>query len=402
MEKPHGRNVTFLAMVEAFWGLGMNVVSVGTVIPVFLERLGASNAVIGMLPSLSALGAGLPMLVSSFLTHRSRSMKGWVLGLHLVAPLPYAAIGAGLLLKTGSPVAIVLACWGVYYGFLGLLWPMWLDYMARILDPSRRGRAFGVIFLIQTLSGVGGVSLAAWLLRSDTGVTTYALLFWIAWAAAVAGSLFFLGTRERAAAEAPPAFSLRQHLGRLLDMLRAARWLQVYTLARCLVRGSYPLIINFYAAYAVAHRGATVPEAAMYGAAALGCQALAGLLLGYLGDRTGHRLPVLVGQGALVLSAVLVLLPLPRAALFAVAALMGVYLATEFTCQNNWLMDLSPAGERQSVLSLVGFLITPAAVLAPLAGGILMDKVGFPAVAGAVGGVLILTIIFERAFLPAR
>lgn len=172
--------------------------------------------------------------------------------------------------------------------------------------------------------------------------------------------------------------------------------------ARCLIRGTYPLIINFYAAYAVAQKGATVAEAALFGAAGLLCQAASGLLLGFLGDRTGHRLPTLIGQCALILACVLVLLPLPVAAFFAVAALTGVYLSTEFSSQLNWLMDLSPSKDRQSVLSLVGFLLTPSAVLTPLAGGFLMDIVGFPAVAGAVGILFLLAMAIELALIPVR
>jgi MFS family permease len=402
MMQRHGRNTAFLAMVEAFWGLGMNVVSVGTVIPVFLERLGASNAVIALLPSLSALGAGIPMLASSFLTRRSRRMKRWVLGLHLVAPLPLGVIAAGLHAGVHSPILLVLVCWGVYYGLLGLLFPMWMDYMARILDPARRGRAIGFVFLVQTLSGVSGVSLAAWLLKGDSGTSTYSLLFALSWAAGVGGSLFFLGTREDVSDRVPERLTARQHLGKLLGMVLKSRPLLGYTAARCLVRGTYPLLVNFYAAHAVAKRGVSVSEAALYGAAALVCQAGASWGLGYLGDRTGHRLPVLLGQGALLAGCVLVLLPLPAAALFAVAALTGVYMGTEYTSQNNWIMDLAPAGERQSAISVVGFLMTPAAVLVPLVGGGLMDRLGFPAVCGGVALVVLGVMTLERTFVPPK
>jgi len=402
MEKQHGRNTVFLALVESLWGVGMNVVSVGTVIPVFLLKLGATNAVIALLPSLSALGAGSATLFASYLTHRSQGIKGWVLGMHLLAPVPLAVISAGLFWKAASPVALVLSCWGIYYAFLGLLFPMWLDYMARILDPTRRGRAFGVILLVQTLAGAAGVSVAAWLLKLGTGLTVYALLFALSWLASTVGSLFFLGTREALPDEPPDAQSLMQHLGDVLALIRSSRWLQFFVGARCLLRGTYPLIINFYAAYAVAHRGATVAEAALYGAAALIAQAGSGFLLGILGDRSGHRLPTLIGQGALVLACALVLLSLKGPAFFAVAALTGVYLASEFSSQLNWLMDLSPAPNRQAVLSLTGFLLTPAAVLVPLAGGFLMDTIGFPVVAGAVAAIVLVAMAVELAAVPGR
>ena len=56
----HTRNTAYLGSVEAFWGLGMNLLSMGTVLPVFLQERGASNALIAFLPAMSALGAGWP------------------------------------------------------------------------------------------------------------------------------------------------------------------------------------------------------------------------------------------------------------------------------------------------------------------------------------------------------
>ena len=185
---------------------------------------------------------------------------------------------------------------------------------------------------------------------------------------------------------------MRAHLGDLAGLWRRLPWMRRYMLARWLVRGSYPLLIHFYAVYAVTKKGVGPAEAALYGTAALACQALVGVFAGWLGDHLGHKTSVLLGQGILILACVVAVLPVPAWAFFVVAGLTGAFLATEYTSHAAWLMDLATPKERQAVMALVGFLITPASVLAPLAGGWIMDATGFRPVVCAVA--LIVAVAF--------
>ncbi|HKQ18468.1 MAG TPA: hypothetical protein VJW75_01855, partial [Candidatus Eisenbacteria bacterium] len=46
----HWMNVGWLLTVETFWGVGLALISIVAILPVFLTHLGASNATIGALP----------------------------------------------------------------------------------------------------------------------------------------------------------------------------------------------------------------------------------------------------------------------------------------------------------------------------------------------------------------
>lgn len=398
---PHRRNTLFLSLVEAFWGVGLSVISVGTVLPVYLLGAGASNWVIALLPALGALGAGVTQGFSGWLVRRSSHIKGWVLVLHVLSPAPLVMAGLWLLLGRGGGVVAVLLGWGAFYGFLGVLFPLWLDYMARILDPARRGRAFGAIFFVQTTAGVGGAAFASAVLGRSTADGAYALLFFAAAGAMAGGSLLFAGTRgETAPPGPPPASSSSQHFKDFFGLWREAPWLRSYMAARWLTRGTYPLVVNFYAARAVVDLGATPSQAALLGVAALGSQAVAGIAAGHLGDHLGHRAAVLLGQAGLVVASLLLLLPLPLWAYFGVAALTGAYLATEYTSHSNWVMELAGPSRRQGALALVGLLLTPAAVAVPLLGGWLMDGVGFRPVAAGVAAILLVAMAVGWRCVP--
>lgn len=384
MGTSHARNTAYLSTVEVFWGLGMNLLSMGTVLPVFLQERGASNTIIALLPALTALGAGLPQAFSSFVGGNRPRLRPLVLWLHVSASLPLFLAGGLLLGAHLPPVPTVLACWALFYAFIGLLIPLWMDYMARIMDPARRGSAVGLVFLAQTLAGVVGVSLAATLLRGGTSDGRYGVLFLAAGAAVAGGSLAFAGTREVETGPGGERPSVRRHLKDFAGLWRRLPWMRRYMVVRWMVRGCYPLLIHFYAVFAVAEKGVRPAEAALYGTAALACQASVGAVVGFLGDRIGHRACVLSGQGLLVAACILAVLPVPAWAFFVVAGLTGAFLATEYASQSAWLMDLATPAERQAQMAFVGFLLTPAAVLAPLAGGRIMDAVGFRPVVGAV------------------
>ena len=267
----HNRNTAYFGLVEIFWGLGMNLLSMGTVLPVFLQERGASNGVIAFLPALSALGAGLTQAFSPLLVGRRWSLKGMVLWMHVLCPIPVALIGVGLLWGRLPVVPAVLILWGVFYACIGLLYPLWMDYMARSLDPARRGRAFGTIFLAQTLAGGLGVTAAAALLKGGTSDGRYALLFFAGAVTMAGGSLFFVGTVggiEDGGARTP---TVRGHFQEFWNLWRTSPWLKAYMVQRWLVRGTYPLLIHFYAVFAVTKKGVSPATAALYGAAALGC-----------------------------------------------------------------------------------------------------------------------------------
>jgi len=112
---PHVRNTLFLSLVEAFWGFGFNMVSISTVLPVFLEEQGARKWVIAFLPALAHLFAGLGQPVSGYLTRGRKSILGWMLALHFISPIPLGCIALCLTYGIGPTVPTVLIGWAVFW-----------------------------------------------------------------------------------------------------------------------------------------------------------------------------------------------------------------------------------------------------------------------------------------------
>ena len=69
------RNVLIAPGVDFFWGFSMALTAIGPILAVFLQRLGASNLLIGMAPAAFLVGLTLLQLPAAHLTQRLRRKK---------------------------------------------------------------------------------------------------------------------------------------------------------------------------------------------------------------------------------------------------------------------------------------------------------------------------------------
>ena len=123
------------------------------------------------------------------------------------------------------------------------------------------------------------------------------------------------------------------------------------------------------------------------------------VVLGWVADRVGHRLVLIIGAAAMV-GANLLALTAPTLEVFgAVFALVGVNQAAASVSGLSVLLEFAPAlDERPTYVGLGNTAMAPLGFAGPLAAGLLVDGVGFAALFGTAG-VLGLT---AAALLVAR
>jgi MFS family permease len=160
---------------------------------------------------------------------------------------------------------------------------------------------------------------------------------------------------------------------------------------------------GFYAVYALRTFGAPAWQVGVFTASMLSGQVAGNVVLGWLGDRAGHRLTLTVGVAATVVANVVALAAPSLGAFNAVFALAGVYHAATNVSSHNILLELAPTPEeRPTYVGLGNTSSSPIAFAAPLAAGVLVDRLGFPAVFAIASGfgVLALTLLTLRVREP--
>ena len=410
MRPPHLRhNVVALGADYGLFLVAMSFASPATILPAFAASLGASNVVIGAIPAVMTLGWFLPPLFAAAHTESLERKLPFVLRYTLGERVPFAVLAAAAMWLApawpGLTLALLLGMLIVVAGVGGALTPAWMDIVGRAVPVTMRGRFFALTALAAAAAGLAGSALTTEILARVRTPVSYALCFLCA-TVCMFGSLAALAVvREPPATAPPPARpALRSYLQRVPALLRDDRNLRWFLIVRWFsITGS--MAAAFYAVYALRAWQAPVAALGVFTALML-TGSMAGLLaLGWIADRAGYRVVVMTGIAA-TLAANLVALAAPSLTAFgAVFVLAGLQEAAFRIAYPTVLLEFAPRAEAQPLyIGVGGTAITPIAFAAPIAAGLLVDRVGFTAMfaTATVASVLALATLTLRVREPRR
>jgi MFS family permease len=264
----------------------------------------------------------------------------------------------------------------------GVVATPWQELMAKIIPVTHRGRFFGLAHFAGQLLGVGGASVATYLLAALPYPQNFVWCFGVG-AVFIWLSFFFLFFTKEPALPTPPQTSRlnRAYGQRLLAILRQNGNFRAYLLSRWFSYGG-GMAAGFLAVYAVERfklddAVAAVFTGILYAAGVVGYAAW-----GPIGDRIGHK-RVMEFAALLWLSALAVAF-LSSAAwgFYAVFALMGFSNSAGVLSDLNLAMEFGPEAERPTYIGLTRTVTGPALLIAPVLGGWLAQSWSYPALFG--------------------
>jgi MFS family permease len=375
-------NLRLNVVVELFWGFATSIISTSTILPVFLATLGASKAVIALVPGVQLAGYALLQLPSAYFTCRLRRRTRPMILVHL--PICAAWLAAALVargLAASQPAlarTLFLACMGVSSLVSGIGIPMWADYLNRQTPAARRGRFFGWAFSAGSLAGIGGGFAAREMLASLRFPDNFALCFYVAACAMLIGLLPYLLVRE---ADVPPAqfgcpSDFARHVrealahGKRLRRLVAARWI--------LEAGM--MASAFYAVRALAVCGLPDSAAGTFTVILAGTGAVAMAGIGHLGEKVGFPVVMLLGGLSAGLATTVALTGQTAGHFYALFVLMGLAASCDWLSAMNLVIEFSPHLDKTLYQAMYNSLLVPARIGYPLLAGALAEHFGIPAV----------------------
>lgn len=387
-------NFTVNLIEMAFFGLGLNMISQSTILPLLIRSLTPSTIAVGLLSSIFSLGFLLPQLLTAAYAEGLRRKKKFVVFYSgLGERVPYLLIGVVVWLFAVKAPALTLAA--IYLLILiaattaGLLTPAWLDLIAKVIPAERRGRFFGLGGGSSSLMGVAGAGLSGWFLSRWPYPQNFALCFL---AAGVCLAVSFGGialTREPDSETVKEHGSLKEYFQKLPAILRRDRNYQVFLAGRALV-GLGGMAAGFFIIYGAERFGVSGESVGGLTAVLVGSQAVFNLAWGLLADRRGHKI-VLVWSALIMGAAALTAIAAHAAALiWLVFALVGVSAAGDNVSGFNILLEFCPDDERPTYVGLTNTLLAPFRALAPLAGGALAAWLGYQAMFAFAAGFALL------------
>jgi MFS family permease len=331
-------------------------------------------------PAIHSAGWLFPQLFTANYTARLRRFKRTVLlsTIHERIPFLGFALVALLLPRIGVQAGLIITFFFLTWQGLGggFTANPWTSMISKIIPPDARGTFFGtqaaIANLLISVSAIG----AGYLLNLYQSPFDFTICFLIA-------CLFFTyswfalsltrepADHEKVIEESPLPFW--HGAGRILKRDRNFNWfLSARFLSQFATMG-----FAFYIVYALRRFHMDAVTAGYLTATLTIAQTIANAGMGWLGDRVGHRLMVIIGAGTATLSSLLAWLAPSLAWFFPIFVLTGFSNVSIWTNGMTMTVDFSGEEERPFYIGLAQTLTAPATIIAPLIGGRIADTQGF-------------------------
>jgi hypothetical protein len=376
-----------------FFGIGLTFVSTTTILPAFAAALTDNKILIG---ATSAIWTGGWLLPQIFAAHwlSDKARKWPVMFWGMLIGRPILIVFVAWLLVTGPrfpTLSLIFFFFTITYFVMtdAVVALAWFDMMGKALAPEIRGRMIGAGQVVTGLAALGAGALIQFALgaQGPTFPYNFALILGMA---AVCFTLSEISCAlivepPEAVAEVRPPIS--EYLPELARLLRDDPSFGRVTGVR-LLSGLGALASTFYVLYATEVLSLPPASIGLFAGAATVGTALAGIGLGFVADRVGtHRviqittwcqfsvpvLALLVHLGVFGSTAGLVF-PL-------LYVLMGIFDGSVLLGFLNYVLEISPAGQRPTYMGLTNTL-SGLLVLAPLAGGWILEHASYPLLFG--------------------
>jgi MFS family permease len=392
-------NITVNLFDGAFFGLGWGFGSVGTIVTLFVSRLTHSAILIGLIPAIHAVGWQLPQLFMANSVARLRRYKPMVMLMTIHERLPYLGLALVALFMTilGKQATLILT-------FIMLIWQglgagftanAWQSMIAKIIPSDWRGTFFGTQAALANVLMSASAIAAGFILEKVHDPLNFTTCFLLAVVGMVISYIFMGSTREPMDYEkAIPERQSSPWKGGL-ELLRQDRNFSAFLLVRML--GQFATMgFAFYIVYGLTRFAMSDLTAGLMTAAVTITQTLANALMGWLGDRLGHRAMLIAGSVAITLSSLLAWGAPSLNWMYLVFILSGLANVAYWTIGMAITTEFGNEETRPTYIGLSNTLVAPFTIIAPLLGGWIADAAGFQTtfMISAVGGLVVAALLF--------
>lgn len=374
---------------------GFRLINAPTFLPAYLHLVSGSNTVVGLGLALQQVGGIIsPLLAGTSIEHRSKVMPTAVLLGSLARMAILGMALAGWFLKDRTLVVTLLMFIFLFGVFMGAQRVAFSMLMAKVIPVRLRGRlqawrnAVGGLIAALLAYGSGKYLIGANVLGNGYS-TTFVLAFIL-----TSAGLWFLQHQIRE--PEPPTMRTQsklrdriKDLPALISADHAYGWFLLVQMFAASARIATPFYILF-----VAERmhvdGAVL---GLLSLAFLGADTVSNIVWGYLGDRTGFRLVLMLSIGAWIASTVLLLTLNQPVAVFLAFFGLGAAQAGYMMASQTMILEF---GHRDDLAMRIAISATAegiTATIGPLLGGAVADLMGYNVVFGASLGLLASALI---------
>ena len=395
-----------------FITLAFSVISRETITPLLVSNLTDSKIAIGLVPAIFSISFYLPQLFAANHAERLKRKLPFVMLIGgVLERVPYLFVGIAILLFAESAPILALLCLYLVIGLgafgAGVATPAWFSMIGKVLPVKRRGIFFGLSSGLGTLMGIIGAYFVGVILDEFGYPQNFATLFLIA---AVFMGISWVGLALNREPESPVVkkqISQRRYFKQLPGILRGNHNYRRFLLSYCISRLSL-MGTSFFIVYGNENFSLSGADVALLTAVLIGSEAVMQLALGWLGDRRGHKLNLMISGFAIALAALVAISASDLISLIPAFVLLGAALASDRISHLNIVLEFAVPEDQPTFIGLTNTLLAPVTFFAPILGGWVATSFGYDSLfnltllCGVVGGALLGLWVKEPRHIPPQ
>ncbi|MCY4539430.1 MAG: MFS transporter [Chloroflexi bacterium] len=395
-----------------FITLAFSVISRETITPLLVSNLTDSKIAIGLVPAIFSISFYLPQLFAANHAERLKRKLPFVMFIGgVLERVPYLFAGFAILLFAESAPLLALLCLYLVIGLgafgAGVATPAWFSMIGKVLPVNRRGIFFGLSSGLGTLMGIIGAYFVGIILDDFGYPQNFATLFLIA---AVFMGISWIGLSLNREPESPVVkkqISQRRYFKQLPEILRENHNYRRFLLSYCINRLSL-MGTSFFIVYGNENFSLSGADVALLTAVLIGSEAVMQLVLGWLGDRRGHKFNLMISGFAIALAALVAITASDLFNLIPAFILLGAALASDRISHLNIVLEFAVPEDQPTFIGLTNTLLAPVTFFAPILGGWVATSFDYNSLftltllCGVTGGALLALWVKEPRHIPPQ
>ncbi|MDP6456528.1 MAG: MFS transporter [Candidatus Marinimicrobia bacterium] len=397
----HRNNLIFNSMHESFWGFGVAFHSIYAVVPLFLSELGAPTIIIGSVVGVFTAFTAMPQIVTAFLSRRTRNVKLAVMTVNslLIPPMFVVGFIFAFIAPSGPSAWIIYyVCYIFYTLGVGIVFPIWADFLETVHIPERRGSFFGISFAFTSGAGFAGGLIVRRLLDTTPFPNNFGFGFLIYSACILGATLMFIPytTRKRKKKETSRNFS--DFISEIRTIIINDKNFRRYIASRILLTANYPAI-SLYAVYSRDKLGFDISEAGTFTAITVAMSGIASFAAGKIGDQFGHKHAMVLVFTSYLAALVTALSATTMLQTYLIFIFLGLGQGGFLTSAMSLVYEFAgEEGDKKVYFALIDSLTAPFVLLFIIIVGLLIPVYGTPLVLMGLGLFILAGTIFLALF----
>jgi len=367
------QNLVANVMDGAMFAFGMSFVSLQTVLPVFVKRIGGSSFAVGLIPVLWTAGFNFPqILVANYVQHFPYKKKLF-LKTALVQRVPWfllALVAFFIIDQVGSSggAVLFLSLFTVAAVAGSVNFPIWFDLIAKLTPVDVRGRLFAARNLVGGVLGVIGGWVVKRVLDGIAYPASYGVLFLLAASAMMISYAALLLLREETPSTVVEQTHFVDYYRRLPRILKQKDFRNFLISDALLIAAT--MAGAFYAVHAIGKFRLTDAVAGIFTSVMMGSMIVGNTFFGLLADRYGHKLNLILSAASTAV-ACLAALVAPSLEVYLIVFVGSAFqVGLSGISRFSLVAELCTEEERPTYVALTNMVTAPFVFFGVLAGGI--------------------------------